>query len=184
VSYICCILCSDLFSDADSIAGYTHWNVRLWRITNSAHPVFRRYIQRYGKRLQKNSFVLFDPEDGGTTFPRNIRKHSPKVTVAHHSRTSDVTVRLPVKLRRHNTGVVGSTFTLSWRSDRFVRTRHGGHGVTGKWCQNKDVCHLLTKATDAPNLSPSVYCYVVSLLCLWQPTAGYTTVRFMCKWLN
>jgi len=73
---------------------------------------------------------------------------------------------------------------LSWRSDRFVRTRHDGHGVTGKWCQNKDVCHLLTKATDAPNFSPSVYCYVVSLLCPWQPTAGYTTVRFMCKWLN
>ena len=25
---------SDLFNDAVSIAGYTHWNVRLWGITN------------------------------------------------------------------------------------------------------------------------------------------------------
>ena len=70
-------------------------------------------MQRYGKRFQKDSFVLLDPEDGGTTIPRNIRKYSPKVTTAHHSRTYDVTVRLPVKPRRRNTEVVGSTFILS-----------------------------------------------------------------------
>jgi hypothetical protein len=62
------------------------------------------------QRFQKDAFLLLDPEDGGTTIPRNIRKYSPMVTEAHHNRTSDVTGRLPVKPRRHNTEVVGSTF--------------------------------------------------------------------------
>ena len=84
VSYVCCILCSDLFNDAVSIAGYTHWNVRLWRITNWSHPVFRRYIlgcndMASGSRrillycLTLKMEVLRSLETSGSTPPRSPR---------------------------------------------------------------------------------------------------------------